>query len=60
MHATRSDQIPVKLLKLILETGCKRFYLVGAKTFSAQPPEVRAVRYGTVFSKASEEHFNQA
>ena len=42
----------MKLPKVKLETGRKRCYLIAAKTFNALLPEVRSVKYRTVFRKA--------
>ena len=36
----------------------KGFYFSGAKVFNALPPEVRIIKFKTVFRKALDEHFN--
>ena len=55
-HATR-NKISVKFPELKLETGRKGFYFLGAKKFNGLPSEIRTVKFGTVFRKALDEHF---
>ena len=57
-YATRSNYISVKLPKVKLEAGRKGFYFLGAKVFNALPPEVKTIKFKTVFRKALDEHFN--
>ena len=55
-YATRNNLNSVKLPKVKIETGRKGFYFLAAKAFNALPPEVRSMKYRTVFRKALEEH----
>ena len=58
-YATRNNLNSVKLPKVKIETGRKGFYFLAAKAFNAlppPPPEVRSMKYRTVFRKALEEH----
>ena len=57
---TRNNKILVKLPKVKLETRRKRFYFLGAKVLNALSPEVRIIRFRTVFKKALDEHFESA
>ena len=47
----------MKLPKVKLETGRKSFYFLGAKEFNGIRPEIRPIKYRTVFRKALDEHF---
>ena len=52
-HETIRFQLP----KVKLETGRKGFYFLGAKEFNGLPPEIRTIKFRTVFRKALDEHF---
>ena len=55
-HATQNNKISVQLPKVKLETGQKGFYFLGAKEFNGLPPEIRTIKFRTVFRKALDEH----
>ena len=55
-YTTQNNKISMKLPEIELETGQKGFCFLGAKVCNGLLPEVRTIKFRTVFRKALDKH----